>query len=109
VNAESEMLAGDLRYIIISQPSAQVSITYGGKVITGTKGNLVNGGDFDRDGGGIAMSTSLSATFLLGDFPNTPDGTEIVPVDGQELRIHRVHVDDLSVAVALDFSSITGN
>lgn len=103
---EASQMAFDLREIIATDPAAQVTLNYKGRPIIGTKGNLTQATVFDGDGGGLNTDDDIVATFVLADFPNPPNGSEEVIVNGRELRIHQAAYDDFRVAVAITFTSV---
>lgn len=106
MSSNLEMTA-DLREIISFDVDAQVTMIYQGRTIIGTKGNIAVGTVFDRDGGGLNSSDDSTATFLAVDFPVLPDGSEIVTVNGRELRIQKANYDDFNVACLIDFTSVS--
>lgn len=103
--SNAEMTA-DLREIIITDQSAQIHLLFNGRVITGTRGNLVNAANFDRDGGGINPDDDITATFVADDFQTPPQGDEFVVVNGKQLRLMKATFDDYRVGIVIDFTSI---
>lgn len=102
---KSEEMIDDLREIITMDEEAQVIIIYNGRTIIGTKGDLINASTFDRDDGGIYSKDDYSATFVLNDFPDHPDGSEIIFANGDQKRIVNVKSDDFGVAIVLELST----
>jgi hypothetical protein len=103
--SQASEMSEDLRGIILCDEAALVNLSFQGRVIKGTKGDLVTAMTFDRDDGGLYSDDKFTATFVLSDFPTSPIGEEIVFIDGEQKRILNVKTDDFGVAVALDFTS----
>ncbi len=106
MQSNAEMTA-DLRELIAMDIDAQVTMTYKGRNIVGTKGNASLSTDYDRDGGGENTSKDTTATFVAADFPTLPDGSEIVFINGEQLRISKAGYDDYNVACVIDFTSVS--
>lgn len=105
-SSQASEMAADLREIITFEEAAQIHIIFAGRPIIGTRGNLLMSASYDQDDGGIYSDDNVVGTFLLSDFPSQPTTQEIVQVNGRgRLRILRLQRDDLSVAIALTFTS----
>lgn len=101
----AQTMSADLKEIISLDVDAQITILYQGTTIIGTKGDLTLGTTFDRDGGGTYTATDSPCTFALSDFPQQPQGSEIIQLNGVFKRIDTVKNDDYNVAVVLTLTS----
>lgn len=108
MSAKTDMMTADLRWVIDEEDTeSDVTVVWNGSTIVGTRGEVDADAVFDPDGGGENTSDDFSAAFLLVDWPSIPVGDEIVSVDGVAKRIYKVRVDDLNVAIVIDFKTPT--